>query len=381
MLRRILLSLTALALIALGIAAFSFPAAPDGDRPPPEAIAADEQAALIASMRPPKRARPLIAVLAQNAGTETTDFLVPWAVLTESGAADVLAVAAEARPIRLTPALTVDPQLTLSAFDALHPDGADYVVVPKIQDAADPTLVSWIRAQAAHGATIVGICSGVKTLSAAGMLEGRRATGHWFDLDGLRKDNPTMQWVPDRRYVADRGVVTTTGVSASLPVSLALVEAFAGGERAATVAEQLGAGPYSAEHDSAAFRLDRRSLRAALLNRYATGTADLRAIPVAEGIDEVGLAFTADAWARTFRTAALTVGNAPGPIVMRRGLVLRPDLVASALPPETTYAPAISSFGPAKALPSALESISGHYGAATAEFVALQLELSWRAEP
>ena len=41
----------------------------------------------ILALRPPKRVRPLIAVLADNAGTETTDFLVPYGVLSESNLA------------------------------------------------------------------------------------------------------------------------------------------------------------------------------------------------------------------------------------------------------------------------------------------------------
>ena len=379
MLTRTLL-FTAAVLVAIpGAGAWWLPAA--GPRLAPALITADEQAQLISDLRPPRRARPAIAVVAQNAGTETTDFLVPWAVLTQSGAAEVLAVAAEAKPIRLTPALTVEPQLTLAGFDARFPDGADYVVVPKLEDAGDPVLVAWIRGQAARGATIVGVCSGVKTLSAAGLLTGRRATGHWRDVDGLRKDNPTMQWVRDRRYVADRGVVTTTGVSASLPVSLALIDAFAGRQRAQAVADDLGAGDWGAAHDSAAFRLYRGSLRTALANRYLERPAELRAVPVHEGVDEVALAFAADAWSRTFRSVALTAAATAEPVTMRRGLVLRPDLVASALPEPVLRSPAMPLARPAQALPAALEAISLRYGAATADFVALQLELPWRAAP
>ena len=102
----------------------------------------DEHARTIDAMRPPKRARPVIAVIAANDGTETTDFVVPYAVLAASRAADVLAVAPEDRAIKLTPALAIDPHLTTAAFDARYPDGADYVIVPKIDVTADP---SWGR--------------------------------------------------------------------------------------------------------------------------------------------------------------------------------------------------------------------------------------------
>ncbi len=87
----------------------------------------------------------------------------------------------------------------------------------------------------------MSICDGTLVLANAGLLEGRRATGHWSEIDDVAKAHPTMQRVRDRRYVVDRGVVTTTGVSASVPVSLALVEAIGGRDRATALAREIGA--------------------------------------------------------------------------------------------------------------------------------------------
>lgn len=42
-----------------------------------------------------EQVRPLIAVVAQNGGTEPTDFLVPFAILAGSGAAEVRALASK----------------------------------------------------------------------------------------------------------------------------------------------------------------------------------------------------------------------------------------------------------------------------------------------
>src|SRR5687767_13823307 len=119
---------------------------------------------VMACSAPSAPKRPVVAVIADNDGTETTDFIVPYAVLARSGVADVLAVAPEDRPIRLTPALAISPQITIASFEARYPDGADYVIVPKIDETAEPTIVAWIQKQASKGAMIVGICSGVKTV-------------------------------------------------------------------------------------------------------------------------------------------------------------------------------------------------------------------------
>ena len=41
-------------------------------------------------------------------------------------------------PVTLYPALTVQPHATVSEFDARHPDGADYVIVPAMSRDDDP---------------------------------------------------------------------------------------------------------------------------------------------------------------------------------------------------------------------------------------------------
>ncbi len=63
----------------------SLPATPLGHRNPQGAqaspIASDEHAATLAALKPPKRQRPLIAILGINEGTEVTDYLMPYGIL------------------------------------------------------------------------------------------------------------------------------------------------------------------------------------------------------------------------------------------------------------------------------------------------------------
>lgn len=360
-------------LLAAGIGLFaapgSLPRSPQALPP----IQSAEHARTIAAMKPPKRARPLAAIIAENGGTEVTDYLVPYAVLAESGAVDVSALATRAGPVKLVPALTIQPHSTTAAFDARHPEGADYVIVPKIEDTGNPAVVAWIRAQAAKGAVIVGVCNGVETLSAAGFLKDRSATGHWYAIDDLRRENPRMRWVRDRRYVADGGVVTTTGVSASLPLSLALVEAIAGRERAAQVAQRLGVPTWDARHDSERFALDWSSRRTVVRNTLAFWAHETYGIPIATGVDEIALAFAADAWSRTYQSQALAIAPRSGPIHTRRGITLLPDAVAGETQ-NVAMLPPPPSTEPARALPTALNGIAKRHGVDTAALVAMQLE-------
>jgi putative intracellular protease/amidase len=361
-----------LVLAAVGLVMY-FPSE-RGSSPSIAPITEGERALTLAAMKPPKRARPVVAIVGANEGTETTDYLIPYGVLKRSGAADVFALGTTPGVMRLMPALAIVPDATLDAFDRRFPDGADYVVVPALHEPRNSVLIAWIKAQAARGATIVGICDGVLVLSHAGLLNDRNATGHWLTIQETQAANPTMRWVRDRRYVADRGLVTTTGVSASLPVSLALVEAIAGHERAAAVAQELGAQSWEAQHNSGAFHLTRGdvltmggNLIAAQWKRDAIG------VRVADGVDLVALSFTADAYARTYRSHVVTLAAAPGTVMSDQGLALIADG-----PRQTDLVVQVSSERPAQALETALAGIAKQYDRQTAAFVRLQLEERWR---
>ncbi|HEX7761715.1 MAG TPA: DJ-1/PfpI family protein, partial [Caulobacteraceae bacterium] len=186
-------------------------------------------------------ARPLVVVLADNAATETTDFAIPYGVLKESGAADVVSVSLRPGPVQLQMALKVATDQTAAQFDTAHPEGADLVIVPYLAKPDVAAVSAWLRGQYAKGATLMSICAGAENLAEAGLLDGRRAATHWHFIDRLEKTYPRTVWVRDRRYVQDGRIISTTGVSASVPASLAIVEAIGGRPLAAATAARLGA--------------------------------------------------------------------------------------------------------------------------------------------
>jgi transcriptional regulator GlxA family with amidase domain len=346
------------------------PGAPRTYAPPP--IPRAEQQAIVAALKPPKRARPVVAVIGINDATETTDYLMPYGILKRSGVADVLALATGPGPVRLFPALTVEPDATIAAFDAAHPDGADYVIVPAMSRDDDPVALAWIRRQAQKGAIVIGVCAGAKVLAEAGLLDGRKATTHWYYVKGWRKRHPAIRYVPDRRLVADRGVATTTGISASMPMALTLIEAIAGREKAAAVAGEIGLGRWDARHDSGAFRFDRTFALAAMGNTAAFWTHQTLGVALAPGIDEVSLALVADAWSRTYRSKAVTYAPSGKTVESRSGLRIVPDKTAADWPDERRLAPVGGA--PAEELDKTLDRIEARYGARTAAFVVMQLE-------
>jgi putative intracellular protease/amidase len=372
------LSTVALLITMGGIWIVTLPSAPVRGNAP--SIGKDEAEATISALKPPKRQRPVIAIVGANEGSETTDYLMPYGILKRADVADVLALGMKPGPISLYPALRIVPNTTVANFDAMHPGGADYVIVPALRHDDDEAVLRWIKQQAAKGAIIIGVCAGAKVLGNAGLLDGRRATTHWYYVKKLRKRHPTMHYVADRRLVVDRGVATTTGITASIPMALTLIEAIAGTAKARAVANDLGAAQWDARHYSNAFTLTRPFALSVLGNTIAFWNHEQLGIPLTPGIDEVSLALVADAWSRTYRSRAVTFASTAGAQETRNGIRVLPDRIAQSWPAEDLI-PAIDAQQPVGALDQALKGISKRYGTRTANFVAVQLEYSKQVEP
>ena len=363
----------AVALIAIIFAGWILTLPPTSSFAATPPIAKEEADAIIAALKPPKRARPLIAIIGINDATETTDYLMPYGILRRADVADVVTLATKPGPMLLFPVLKVEPQATIVEFDARHPDGADYVIVPAMSRDDDPSALQWIRSQAAKGAIVIGVCAGAKVVGDAGLLRGKRATTHWYSLGELQGRHPSVRYAANRRLVVDGSVATTTGISASMPMSLTLIEAIAGRDKAEAVGRDVGLAEWDARHDSSAFRFTRPFALTAMRNVMAFWNREQLGIELSSGIDEVSLALVADAWSRTFRSRAVTFAGTAGAQVTRNGLRILPDEVATTWPAERLL-PAIGVSQPARALDRTLSAIEARYGGPTADFVAMQLE-------
>jgi putative intracellular protease/amidase len=349
----------------------SLPAAPSVAAPP--AIAQDERDATIMALKPPKRQRPLIAIIGINDATETTDYLMPYGILKRADVAEVVTLATAPGPVTLYPTLKVEPHATIAEFDAQHPDGADYVIVPAMSRDDDPVALQWIRRQSAKKAIIIGVCVGAKVVGEAGLLHGKRATTHWYSVKELRGKHPTMRYSEDRRLVVDDGVATTTGITAAMPMALTLIEAIAGRDKARAVGREIGLADWDARHESDAFKFTRPFAMTAIGNTAAFWAHERLGIELKPGVDEVSLALVTDAWSRTYRSQAVTFASTPGAQQSRNGMRILPDEVAANWPAERMLPP-VGDQKPTQALDNALNGIAARYGTRTTDFVAMQLE-------
>lgn len=367
------------ALIALSLAGFGgwMASLPAATAPQAPAVPQVEAEAMLAALKP-RRERPLVAVIGINDATETTDYLMPTGILRRADVAEVVMLATGPGAVELYPALRVEPDATIAEFDAAHPEGADYVIVPAMSRDDDPTALAWIRSQAEKGALIVGVCAGAKVVAAAGLLDGKRATTHWYYLGEMLKRSPAIRYVEDRRMVADEGVATTTGISASMPMMLTLIEAIAGRAKAEAVARGLGVGQWDARHASAAFRLTRPFAATVLANRMAFWNREGLGIRLEPGMDEVSLALVADAWSRTYRSTATTFAAARGAVETVNRIRVLPDRTGTDWP-ESLRVSVFPDREPVDALDLTLDTIAARYGERTAHVVAMQLEYPWPA--
>jgi putative intracellular protease/amidase len=341
--------------------------------PPPQAdaVAVERQAqAFVEAMKPRRAGRPVIAVLARNEATETTDFLLTHAVLQRSGVAEVKAVAPRRGRVDLYPALQVEVALDLATFDKAHPTGADYVIVPAMlyEKGRDPEVTAWLRRQAERGARIVGVCAGVLVVGDAGLLDGRRFTTHWYFREKLLKEHPSAEYVPHERYVVDRDVATTTGITASVPAMLALVEAIGGRAKAQALAAELGVESWTPAHDSTQFGLNPARMWDYIVAKAAFWRHERWAVDVRDGVDDVALAFAADAWSRTGRVRVEAA--APAPVKLRSGLVLAAQPAAEGTP-RVALSPALK---PVQQLDRSLSEIGERFGPMPRERVVMELE-------
>lgn len=277
-------------------------------------------------------ARPVVAVLAENGGTEITDFFVPYGVISSSGAADVVAVSTQEGPIDFMNGVKALADMDLARFDKDHPRGADYVIVPAFHDEKNAAAAAWLRAQSAKGATLVSICDGALVVANAGLLDGHRATAHFYSADRRRKNFPKVKWVANTRFVRDGRFISSSGVSASMPTALYIVELLAGRSRALEVAHAQGLAGYSAAHDSDVFHIGAKEYWLAATNLLLVRPQDVYALRLNEGADEIGLAFAADMLSRTFRSKVVTVAD-KDEIATRYGLRILRTYAPDATPP------------------------------------------------
>ena len=102
--------------------------------------------------------------------------------------------------------MIAETKMTISARNGLKvtPDyafddclGLDILIIPGGYGAEEieihnHRLLSWIQQRAADTPIVASVCTGAFLLAEAGLLNGKRATTHWMDIDRLEREYPKL---------------------------------------------------------------------------------------------------------------------------------------------------------------------------------------------
>lgn len=95
-----------------------------------------------------------------------------------------------------------------------------------------------LRALASRGVALGGVCTGAYALARAGLLDGRRCTIHWENIEGFAEEFPELE-ITATLFESDRKRYTCSGGTAPLDMMINSIALDHGDELAVRVAEFL----------------------------------------------------------------------------------------------------------------------------------------------
>jgi len=165
---------------------------------------------------------------------EELDLVGPWEMFsawaaTGSGG-DCFTVGATSDPVRCRFGLRVTPDTSIAEAPA-----AGVLVIPggggSRAAADDSGIVDFVRRTVQGGAAVLSVCTGVRVLHAAGLLEGKRVTTHHTAFDEVERWG-RVDLVKGQRFVRDGEVWTSAGVTAGMDLALAAIETWSSRDEA-----------------------------------------------------------------------------------------------------------------------------------------------------
>jgi transcriptional regulator GlxA family with amidase domain len=176
-------------------------------------------------------------------------------------------VSEQGGPVMTSQTFSVNTErLSDSTYDTLIVAGDNECRLPSA------SLLEYVRTAPTHCRRVASICTGGFVLAAAGLLDGKRATTHWFHAAEFRRQYPQISIEEDRIFVVDGNIWTSAGMSAGIDLALAIVEKDFGLDTARAVARKLvvyqrrGGGQ---SQFSALLELDAKSDRVQMALTYA----------------------------------------------------------------------------------------------------------------
>lgn len=148
---------------------------------------------------------------------------------------DVVLAGVTAGQIMCDSGLTIPAQARLGALAR-----ADTLIVSGGRGhrtaSGDPVLIRNLRRLAVRAGRVGSMCTGATVLAETGLLDGRRATTHWWYAAEFAARYPAVTVDAAPIFVRDGPIATSGGVTASLDLTLAFIEEDHGAELSRRVA-------------------------------------------------------------------------------------------------------------------------------------------------
>jgi len=107
-----------------------------------------------------------------------------------------------------------------------------------IRENTTQPVLNWIRKEARRGASIGGICTASYTLAKAGLLDGKRCTIHWENLDSFEEEFPEVD-LQKTVFTMDRNRFTSAGGVSPIDLMLSMISKDISQDAANWVADQM----------------------------------------------------------------------------------------------------------------------------------------------
>jgi transcriptional regulator GlxA family with amidase domain len=120
----------------------------------------------------------------------------------------------------------------------------DFLIIPGGYGAEEieiknKVVIEWIKGQQLKVKILASVCTGALLLAEAGILDGKKATTHWMDLDRLESEYPKVEVIRNVKFVDEGSILTSGGISAGMNMSFHIIKKHFGADVAISTARRM----------------------------------------------------------------------------------------------------------------------------------------------
>lgn len=100
-------------------------------------------------------------------------------------------------------------------------------------------IINWIKNRMDDVDIMASVCTGAFLLAKSGLLDGKKATTHWMDINRLEKEYTKIKIQHDAKFVDENSIITSGGISAGINMSFHIIKKLLGVDIARATAKRM----------------------------------------------------------------------------------------------------------------------------------------------